>query len=77
MIHILFFADLKEAVGLGEVTIAGAGLTIAELKIQLVKDYPLESLDHAMVAVNEEYAEVDRLLASGDTVAFITPVSGG
>jgi molybdopterin synthase sulfur carrier subunit len=30
-----------------------------------------------MVAVNEEYAEPDDVIKSGDTVALIPPVSGG
>ena len=32
---------------------------------------------HLVVAVNEEYARWDRLLADGDTVVFVPPVSGG
>ncbi|MDI3257573.1 MAG: molybdopterin converting factor subunit 1 [Kyrpidia sp.] len=34
-------------------------------------------LARCMVAVNGEYAELDRVLRPGDRVAFIPPVSGG
>lgn len=30
-----------------------------------------------MIAVNEEYARADRMLAAGDEVAIIPPVAGG
>lgn len=35
------------------------------------------SLDGALCAVNEDYADPERRLADGDRVAFLPPVSGG
>ncbi len=34
-------------------------------------------VEHTLVAVNQEYAESDRILAEGDELALIPPVSGG
>ena len=35
------------------------------------------SLDQVKVAVNEEYRSMDHVLAAGDEIVFIPPVSGG
>lgn len=78
MIKILLFAGLEEAVGKREITIDENSLTIAELKDKLAVEYStLPSLDHVMIAVNEEYVEEDTIIKTNDTVAFIPPVSGG
>ncbi|MGB9944687.1 MoaD/ThiS family protein, partial [Bacillus subtilis] len=37
----------------------------------------LESIDTAMIAVNESYVKENTSVSSGDTVAIIPPVSGG
>ncbi|MDY0406187.1 molybdopterin converting factor subunit 1 [Virgibacillus sp. 179-BFC.A HS] len=77
MVNVLFFAELQEAVGKERVAVDAVGLTIAELKQQCSQEYDVPRLDQAMVALNEEYTADDALLADGDTVAFIPPVSGG
>ncbi|WP_337018155.1 MoaD/ThiS family protein [Oceanobacillus massiliensis] len=51
-------------------------ITVAELKHFLQQRYSLV-LEHAMTAINEEYAVNDDSVQAGDTVAFIPPVSGG
>lgn len=78
MIQILFFAQLQEKVGESKITIEANDITIAELKNNYLKKYEIDPLlDASMVAVNEEYAPDDTILKTGDTVAFIPPVSGG
>lgn len=77
MINVLFFAELQEAAGKQNVTVEAENITIKELKENHLKVYHIESLDQAMVAINEEYAEEHTLIKSGDIVAFIPPVSGG
>ncbi|TMN23895.1 molybdopterin converting factor subunit 1 [Lentibacillus cibarius] len=77
MINVLFFADLREAAGSEKVSVEADGLSVSELKTKLLSSYELNNLDHAMVAVNEEYSQDDTLLKRGDVVAFIPPVSGG
>ncbi|WP_110928274.1 molybdopterin converting factor subunit 1 [Bacillus massiliglaciei] len=77
MIKVLLFAQLQESAGKSEVSLDGAGLTIAQLKARLSTDFHLEGLDSVMTAVNEEFADDETALEDGDTVAFIPPVSGG
>lgn len=77
MVDVLFFAELQEEAGTDKISMEADGMTIADLKELCSKEYKLKHLDQAMVALNEEYAKEDTLLASGDTIAFIPPVSGG
>ena len=43
-----------------------------------LQEYEINGLlNEAMVAVNEEYAQRDTMVGTGDVVAFIPPVSGG
>lgn len=77
MIDVLFFAELQEAVGQEKVTIEADNITVNELITNHLNIYNLENIDKAMAAINEEYAEADTVIKSGDIVAFIPPVSGG
>ena len=55
------------------------GATLERLKAVLIERYPgLEELWPAMaIAVNDEVVEIDKVLAEGDEVFLIPPVSGG
>src|SRR5699024_7732105 len=77
MVNVLFFAELKEAVGNEKLTFEADGMSVKDLKKDFLTAYDLENIDHAMIAVNEEYAKEDTVLKTGDVVAFIPPVSGG
>lgn len=77
MINVLFFAELRETVGSDNVSINADGVSLSTLKDKLQSEYDLENLDHAMIAINEEYANTDAVINEGDVVAFIPPVSGG
>ena len=76
MVNVLFFAGLKELFGKERMSVEAGGLTIHELKSKFLSSH-LESLDQAMTAINEEYADDAAVVKDGDTVAFIPPVSGG
>lgn len=76
MNNIMFFAHLKDRVGEDSLSRDVSGITIAELKQLLEEEFELK-LDSVMAAVNEEFASDDEVIQSGDTVAFIPPVSGG
>lgn len=76
MINILCFAHLKEQVGKEQLEVENNELTVKELLSELREKYSLET-DALIVAVNEEYADLDDVVRSGDTVALIPPVSGG
>lgn len=76
MIEILFFAHLPEAVGAPKITWSEVPISVGELKYKLSKKYSLR-LNSVMTAVNEEYVDYNRILDSGDVIAFIPPVSRG
>jgi sulfur-carrier protein len=78
MINILLFAGLKEKIGQDQLSWKGSGLTVSQLKEELLEKYQLSTeLQAAMIAINEEFEDDSYILSEGDTVAFIPPVSGG
>lgn len=79
-VGVLLFAGARDAVGKKSVvTQVSDGASVTTLLRQLTTEYPrLESLlDVTQVAVNEEYVPREHVLADGDEVALIPPVSGG
>ncbi|OAS86615.1 MULTISPECIES: molybdopterin converting factor subunit 1 [Metabacillus] len=77
MIKVLLFAHLQEKAGRDILQIEDSSLTVKELKKMMETNYELGSLEHVMVAVNEEYALDQDTIQPGDVVALIPPVSGG
>jgi molybdopterin synthase sulfur carrier subunit len=77
MIKVLLFAQLQEDIGKNEVDLELGPITVSALKNELIKKYNTLQLDHAMIAVNENYAKDEELINPGDTVAVIPPISGG
>jgi len=79
-IHIKLFASVREIVGQKELILeVPDGMTASALPQQLAAQYPrLRTLvSFLKVAVNQEYADGERVLAEGDEVALLPPVSGG
>jgi len=77
MNKILFFAHLRDEVGEESVNIEATGKTVAEVKALVAEQYKVQKLDHAMTAINEEFAPNEEVIKDGDVIAFIPPVSGG
>ncbi|PGA28144.1 molybdopterin converting factor subunit 1 [Bacillus thuringiensis] len=77
MIEVLLFAHLQEEVSKPALQIDCANITVAELKKVLIKKYNVAISNEIMVAINEEYANENDIIQTGDTVAMIPPVSGG
>ncbi|GMR67420.1 molybdopterin converting factor subunit 1 [Bacillus cereus] len=77
MIRVLLFANLQEEAGRSELQIEKENITVAELKDIVAKEYNVPVTAPIMVAINEEYANEDDKIQSGDVVALIPPVSGG
>ena len=79
MITVYYFARLKEVTGKEKETLSFDSITVRELIEWAGSAYDDFSTDNGStyVAVNEEYAQLDDLIQSGDDVAFIPPVSGG
>jgi molybdopterin synthase sulfur carrier subunit len=79
-IELLFFAQLKEAVGAGSRKIDAAdGATVADV-VEEVRRWPqwgpVSELPLSF-AVNERIVGRDHRLRDGDTLALLTPISGG
>ncbi|MBM6645133.1 molybdopterin converting factor subunit 1 [Bacillus sp. RIT 809] len=77
MIEVLLFANLQEEANKPALQIDYGNITVTELKDILVKEYNITISNQIMVAVNEEYANEDDIIQTGDVVAMIPPVSGG
>ncbi|AKK73962.1 molybdopterin converting factor [Chryseobacterium gallinarum] len=78
-LKILAFGITKDIFGTSqqEITIKDA-ITVQQLKSILEEEFPeLKKLRSYFIAVNEEYAEEDRMITETDEIAIIPPVSGG
>jgi len=77
-IHIQYYALMREKRGCSAETLISDAQTPAELYAELDALHNF-SLPGALlrVAVNDEFADMDRPLEHGDIVIFIPPVAGG
>ncbi|WP_456464027.1 molybdopterin converting factor subunit 1 [Persephonella sp.] len=79
-VKVLYFSSikdkLKKSVEFFEIK---EGSKVHDLIKEIQNKYPdlSENLKNIMIAVNEEYADMQTKLKNGDTVALIPPVSGG
>ncbi|MHC5110600.1 MAG: molybdenum cofactor biosynthesis protein MoaE [Planctomycetota bacterium] len=79
-IRVLFLGPARDLSGCEESTIAlESGATVAVLRDALITAYPgLKSgMEATRIAVNESFVAEDAVMAEGDVVALIPPVSGG
>lgn len=80
-IQILYFASLKEALGLSVETLAlpASVRTLGELRDWRVAEgrVALASCKNLRAAVNQEMVPLTHPVADGDEVAFFPPVTGG
>ncbi len=79
-VQVLYFAVVRERLGRdAEAVEVPAGMTVGALFEELARRSPeLGGLRGVLkLAVNEEFAPTDRVLAEGDVVALIPPVAGG
>lgn len=79
-VTVRLFARLKDVAGAAElVREAAPGATVGVIWRDLVAQFPvLHEYERSIsCAVNEDYARMSHVLADGDEVAFLPPVSGG
>jgi molybdopterin synthase sulfur carrier subunit len=77
---IRLFATLKELAGASQVSVeVKEPATVTHLLTALIEEVPeIESLlKSILIAVNQEYAERDKIIYSVDEIALFPPVSGG
>ncbi|MBT2613913.1 molybdopterin converting factor subunit 1 [Bacillus sp. ISL-4] len=77
MITVLFFAGIREEIGVDRLQIDIQNITVQQLKQYLQTEYQLSTLHQVMSAVNESFVTDDEVIKDQDTIAFIPPVSGG
>lgn len=81
VIKVLYFAALREALGLGEeiLTLPPEVRTVKDLAALLEASHAALGgrLGAVRIAVNEAFADDDENVSDGDVVALIPPVSGG
>ena len=74
-INVRFFASLRERIGSATLGIDAQGIATArDVWISVSGQNADEEM---LVAINKEYATLDRIVADGDEVAFFPPVTGG
>lgn len=72
------FAAVRDALGTDSMVVdVAAGTTVEGLRAALGKQAPVLLRLPLAYAVNRDYARGDTVLAAGDEVAFIPPISGG
>jgi molybdopterin synthase sulfur carrier subunit len=80
-LRILYFAGLREAVGLSEETleVPATVATVGALAHYLAARHGAyaERRAHVRIARNEAFAGVDEPVTDGDVFALIPPVAGG
>jgi molybdopterin converting factor subunit 1 len=79
-VRLRFFAALREIIGLEEMEKdVTEGTTAGRIFDELMDEYPrLRSYARVIqIAINQEFADRQRVVVSGDEVAFLPPVSGG
>lgn len=77
---IKLFGITKEIIGKQELTVpVNENIkTVGSLRLWLADQYPaIKNLSSLAIAVNNEYAEDDKLLHPQHEIALIPPVSGG
>jgi len=78
LIHLQYYALLREQAGRSTETLQSHAATPAMLYAELQQRYPFTlAAAQLKVAVNGEFADWQRALADGDAVVFIPPVAGG
>lgn len=76
-IKICYFASLREEIGQDESTVNTSEASLTPLTAWTLATGRTSLPSNILVAVNQEYVDIDRLLTDGDEVAFFPPVTGG
>ena len=77
-VQVLFFGATADAVGEREIEIdLTDGAKSDDVFAQIVSTYPNLKQHKLLFAVNQEYADDNKIIRNGDELAVFTAVSGG
>jgi molybdopterin synthase sulfur carrier subunit len=81
-IDVLYFASIREAIGLSQESVCTCAQTVGELRTELAQrggEYERALASELVVrcAMNQSMCLDDQLLVNGAEVAFFPPVTGG
>jgi len=79
-VKVLFFAKLREKMGIAEVDFElKQSVTLDQFQVLFAADYPIfaDLPQPIVVAINQAFAQSGQLVSEGDEVAFFPPVTGG
>ncbi|HKJ25014.1 MAG TPA: molybdopterin converting factor subunit 1 [Myxococcota bacterium] len=77
-VRVLLFGSVREALGVKDLEVElDAGATVGDLRARLADRHALFARHRLLSAVNQETVPETAVLADGDEVAFLPPVSGG
>jgi len=77
-VSVLFFGATADAVGEREIEIEFAdGAKAEDAFAQIIAAYPNLKQHKLLFAVNQEYADDNKIIRNGDELAVFTAVSGG
>ena len=77
MIHVYFFASVRETVGRPELQLDWLPATVADLISSLAAEHAALRDEQLLYAVNQEMVDKDHPLKEGDEVGVFPPVTGG
>ena len=75
-VKVLFFASLRETLNLAEATV-DANLAPDVQRVWQVSTQNKPLPNNILIAVNQQYADLQTAVKAGDEVAFFPPVTGG
>ncbi|WP_353235142.1 molybdopterin converting factor subunit 1 [Diaphorobacter ruginosibacter] len=82
-VHVLYFASIREALGVGGEELQTRAATVAELRDEIIRlkggaaASALAPGKAVRTALNQVMCNPGAVIANGDEVAFFPPVTGG
>lgn len=82
MIKVLFFAQLREVLGTHHIEMPlDKSISLDDLRRKIIEQYPAWESElckkNLLMAINQEFSQLENLVSPGDEVAFFPPVTGG
>ncbi|MCQ9120810.1 molybdopterin synthase sulfur carrier subunit [Rodentibacter pneumotropicus] len=81
MLHVLFFGQTREIIGLDEIKVEGVFSSAEALRQNLSQQGDKWALalekGKLLVAINQTLMPLESTIKSGDEIAFFPPVTGG